>query len=196
MPLKKDIHKSRHFFHKKLINLMSFLFRRYLKLPKVPPRNPYSSSKNNPRKNELNDLYRDVSEKWESDHNEAMEMKKSTKTMKEAMREDNAASESITDYTSQSVLKREKEKEKVDMCGRGGHVLAQKMKELEMMMNVNDVDHVMDIEEALYLYSRLTCPVYVDLLEKFFMDMYSEFILPKPSLSVNNSMRRLGPVKL
>lgn len=133
-------------------------------------------------------------------------MKKSTKTMKEAMREDNAASESFTDNTSQSVLKREKgeskqgsyrEREKGDVCGRGRHVLlAQKMKELEMMMNVNDVDHVMDIEEALYLYSRLTCPVYVDLLEKFFMDMYSEFFLPKPSLSVNNSMRRLGPVKL
>ncbi|KAG5512776.1 hypothetical protein RHGRI_038823 [Rhododendron griersonianum] len=45
-------------------------------------------------------------------------------------------------------------------------IMAQKMKELEMM-DVNDVDHVLDIEEVLHLYSRLKSPVYPDIVNKF-----------------------------
>ncbi|GAB4842195.1 hypothetical protein Ancab_012153 [Ancistrocladus abbreviatus] len=29
----------------------------------------------------------------------------------------------------------------------------------------------LDVKEALYYYSRLTCPVYLDIFHKFFMDM-------------------------
>lgn len=54
---------------------------------------------------------------------------------------------------------------------KGVHVLAQKMKEMEMMDNVGDVEHLLDIEEALHYYSRLTSPVYLDIVDKFFMDM-------------------------
>ena len=42
------------------------------------------------------------------------------------------------------------------------------------MMDIINVDHVLDIE-VLYYYSRLTCPAYLDIVDKFFMDMYAEF---------------------
>ncbi|GFZ11794.1 hypothetical protein Acr_23g0001790 [Actinidia rufa] len=79
--------------------------------------------------------------------------------------------------------------------GGGNYVLAQKMKELEMM-ELTEVDHVLDIEEVLHYYSCLKCPAYLDIVDKFFIDMYSEFSLPKPSSSISGSSRRLGPLKL
>ncbi|XP_042475705.1 uncharacterized protein LOC122057610 [Macadamia integrifolia] len=77
---------------------------------------------------------------------------------------------------------------------KGGQlVVVQKLKELEMM-DASDMEHVLDIEEVLHYYSRLTCPAYLDIVEKFFMDMYSEFFLPQPSSasssSANNNFSR------
>ncbi|KAF5949529.1 hypothetical protein HYC85_011522 [Camellia sinensis] len=62
-------------------------------------------------------------------------------------------------------------------------------------MDMNDVDHVLDIEEVFQTYSRLTCLVYLDIVDNFFVDMYSEFLIPKPSVTITNSSRRLGPLK-
>ncbi|KAJ6947345.1 hypothetical protein NC651_001897 [Populus alba x Populus x berolinensis] len=67
-----------------------------------------------------------------------------------------------------------------------GCVLAQKMKELEMM-DVSDVEHVLDVEEALHYYSRLKSPVYLDIVDKFFTNIYTEFSVPKASASTNSS---------
>ena len=53
------------------------------------------------------------------------------------------------------------------------HVLAQKMKAMDMM-DAGDLEHVLDIEEALHYYSRLKSPVYLDIVDKFFKDMQSE----------------------
>ncbi|EEF48259.1 uncharacterized protein LOC8268850 [Ricinus communis] len=70
-------------------------------------------------------------------------------------------------------------------------LVAQKLKELEMM-DMSNVDHVLDIEEVLHYYSRLTCPAYLEIVDKFFMDMYAEFFGP-PSTprSVNSRPLRL-----
>lgn len=57
--------------------------------------------------------------------------------------------------------------------GEGHGLTAQKMKDLEMM-EAGDVDQVLDVEEALHYYSRLTSPVYLDLVDKFVMDIYSQ----------------------
>ena len=70
--------------------------------------------------------------------------------------------------------------------------LAQKMKDLEM--GVGDVEQVLDIEEALHYYSRLTSPAYLDIVDKFFMDMYTEFSVPPASASINSS-KRLGSIR-
>ncbi|GMP42298.1 hypothetical protein CsSME_00012090 [Camellia sinensis var. sinensis] len=75
--------------------------------------------------------------------------------------------------------------------GEGGYILAEKMREMDM----NDVDHVLDIKEVLHNYLHLTCPVYLDIVDNFFVDMYSEFLIPKPSVTITNSSRKLGPLK-
>lgn len=74
-------------------------------------------------------------------------------------------------------------------------LLAQKLKELEMM-DVSNVDHVLDIEEVRHYYSRLTCPAYLDIVEKFFMDMYTEFFGPPGTpRSVNSRKIRLPSMR-
>lgn len=61
-----------------------------------------------------------------------------------------------------------------------GCLVTRKLRELEMM-DVSNVEHVLDIEEVLHYYSRLTCPAYLDIVDKFFMEMYSELINLKAS---------------
>ncbi|KAJ0745452.1 hypothetical protein HanPI659440_Chr10g0398811 [Helianthus annuus] len=67
-------------------------------------------------------------------------------------------------------------------------LVTRKLKELEMM-DQNNVDLVVDIEEVLHYYSRLTCPVYRDIIEKFFVDMYSgTFVLSRVENSVSKKL--------
>ncbi|KAK3426615.1 hypothetical protein EUGRSUZ_F03026 [Eucalyptus grandis] len=68
-------------------------------------------------------------------------------------------------------------------------VLAQKMKELELM-DLGDVEHLLDLEEALHYYSHLTSPVFLDIVHKFFMEIYSEFSTVREPIRTNNSKRR------
>ncbi|KAI3714625.1 hypothetical protein L6452_21583 [Arctium lappa] len=68
-------------------------------------------------------------------------------------------------------------------------LVTRKLKELEMM-DRNNADLVLDIEEVLHYYSRLTCPAYRDIVEKFFVEVYSgTFHLSRGDNSV--SKRRL-----
>lgn len=63
------------------------------------------------------------------------------------------------------------------------------LKELESLDRDN-VDHVYDIQEIIRCYSMLTCPVYREMVEKFFMEMYSEvFSIRRPD---NTTPRRLS----
>lgn len=74
------------------------------------------------------------------------------------------------------------------------YLVAQKLKELEMM-DISNVDHVLDIEEVLHYYSRLTCPAYLDIVDKFFMDMYAEFFGPPVTPRSVNSKPRLHSLR-
>ncbi|XP_047963331.1 uncharacterized protein LOC125207873 [Salvia hispanica] len=73
----------------------------------------------------------------------------------------------------------------------GADVLAQKMIDLEMT-DSSDIDQAVDVEEVLHYYSRLTCPAYVEIVDDFLMDMYSEFQV-SGRRSLNSSMRKLAP---
>ena len=77
----------------------------------------------------------------------------------------------------------------------GNYALSQKIMKSEMM-EVGDMEHVLDVEEALHYYSRLTSPVYLSIVDKFFLDMYSEFSVPQASASINSSKRRFGSIRL
>ncbi|KAL1551552.1 hypothetical protein AAHA92_19377 [Salvia divinorum] len=73
----------------------------------------------------------------------------------------------------------------------GAEVLAQKLIDLEMA-DSSDIDQAVDVEEVLHYYSRLTCPAYVEIVDDFLMDMYSEFHV-SGRRSLNTSMRKLAP---
>lgn len=82
--------------------------------------------------------------------------------------------------------------------GGGSYALAKKMKELEMM-NVGDMEHVLDVEEALHYYSRLKSPAYLSIVDRFFMEMYSEIFIPPASSSatgINSSKHRFGSIRM
>lgn len=204
MLLKRTIHKTKKLVQKALQNIKSYIFGGYQKLSRAPSLNLFSST-NNLKLQQLDNFYKDFCEQWESDRNEATTPRKnkSTISVKGAIREENASNESAINLEPR-VLKNKEEKRGAAehktasfqrRNGGGGHGLAQKMKEMEMM-DVHDVDHVLDVEEVLHYYSRLKSPVYQDLVDKFFMDMYSDFSIPQSSGSTNNSMRRLGPLKI
>ena len=135
-------------------------------------------------------------------------------TLKEQMREEDECIGSFKNFADTSPVKNKKqnggkeEKKKVGSSqlskgeeqyyykrNGGSYALAQKMKELEMM-EVGDMEHVLDVEEALHYYSRLTSPVYLSIVDKFFLDMYSEFSVPQVTASINISKRRFGSTML
>lgn len=86
----------------------------------------------------------------------------------------------------------EKKRNKGKNKNEGVHELALKMKELEMN-DSGDVEQVLDIEEALHYYSRLKSPVYLDIVDKFFTDMHSEFSVRNKH---SKSKGRFGAIRL
>ncbi|KAF8044564.1 hypothetical protein N665_7874s0001 [Sinapis alba] len=74
-------------------------------------------------------------------------------------------------------------------------MLAQKMKDLNMV-DLRDVEHASDVREALRCYSSIRSPVYLDIVDNFFTDMYYEFSDPRTSSSINGSRRKAGSFRL
>lgn len=210
---RETIDKSKNFFHKTLENLKSFFFGGYKKLPKSLSSNPFSCGRGKLKNYKGDHYYADFYDEWES-HLDKMSKKdgNDTTASKVVMKEENSSSGSIV-FPKKSHVKskqegRLKEKKKIgssnlgklkesnaQKMNSGGYALAQKMKELEMM-DAGDVEQVLDIEEALHYYSRLKSPVYVDIVDKFFMDMHSESTIPPAPVNINSSKRRFGSFRL
>ncbi|TKY44641.1 ATP-dependent RNA helicase DDX11 [Spatholobus suberectus] len=74
---------------------------------------------------------------------------------------------------------RQKESSFMSMCMKEHRycMVEQKLRELEML-DMNNVEYILDIEEVLHYYSRLTCPAYLEIVDKFFLEMYSELFGP------------------
>ncbi|CAO2815388.1 unnamed protein product [Amaranthus hypochondriacus] len=181
---KKTIQKTKKFFLKTLQNLKTFLFGTYENIPKTLFINPLSCNSLNQTSHHLDHIYPQFSnfnqssdsDKDDQDHNDrahnTRELSSSYKTIDELA----------------------KESETPGKIQQSSYILAQKMKNLEMIY-VGDVDHTLDIEEALHYYSRITCPVYVEMVNKFFMDMYTDFHMLQPGISISSSnSSRLGPL--
>ncbi|XP_010249740.1 PREDICTED: uncharacterized protein LOC104592209 [Nelumbo nucifera] len=179
----------------------------YERLPKSPPSNPFScagedSIITHQSFRELDKFYTDFTKQWDSNQDKARKKnKKTAMATKEPMKEgDVYINGSFMKFVKQSTPAksknedRRKDNEKRSIiranggrkqgqsCSsgvreRGSYLMAQKLRELEMM-DVNDVDHALDIEEVIHYYSRLTCPAYLDIVDKFFMEMYSELFTP------------------
>ncbi|PON50565.1 hypothetical protein PanWU01x14_222800 [Parasponia andersonii] len=68
-------------------------------------------------------------------------------------------------------------------------LVEEKLKEIEML-DLSNVDHVLDIEEVLHYYSRLTCPAYIEIIDRFFMDTFAElFSSSTPTQRVKSRLR-------
>ncbi|KAI4376617.1 hypothetical protein MLD38_014359 [Melastoma candidum] len=52
-------------------------------------------------------------------------------------------------------------------------LVSRKLKELEVL-DVGNIQHVLDVEEAIHYYSLLKCPVYRAIADDFFAEIYAE----------------------
>lgn len=188
MQLRETIHKSKVVLHKTMKNIKCFIFGRYQKLPRSLSFNPFLSCSGNARTYTTSDqFYNEFYDILQSDLNR---MNRSGEINSMSMsREQVIGTERHVSFAKQSPKKSKDEDHVVKEKKKKGNKsedLALKMKELEMM-DSSDVEHVLDIEEALHYYSRLTSPVYLDIVDKFFTDMHSEYTLPHSSLTNKHS---------
>ncbi|XVE98178.1 hypothetical protein REPUB_Repub03eG0083400 [Reevesia pubescens] len=220
MLLRNSISNTKKFFQKTLQGFKSFFSgaEPYQKLPKTSPYNPYSFTTTtgidmNPQTSNYQDLekfYSDFTNRWDSDNGKAKKRnKKKIMSTSSAGEEKEGNKGSFTQFTTQRrvqdidqsktrSLKVEKRQEfySYSKSKREARSLsvAQKLKELEVM-DMSNVDHALDIEEVLHYYSRLTCPAYLDIVDKFFMDMYTEFLGPPASPKSINSRPKFRSVR-
>ncbi|CAI0423037.1 unnamed protein product [Linum tenue] len=217
MQLRESIDKTKTFFQTTLLTLKSLLFGGYQKLPKPPFNNPFSCGTGfNPDHIADHEYYTNFCNELECDLEKVMKLKTTNHKPIMAPKETPAApmkkpqkkqhkDEKSTSKRSKKLGGQEEEEQcsskkqlkKKKMSNEESYALARKMKELEMI-DVSDVEHVLDVEEALHYYSRLKSPVYLDIVDKFFTDMYQEFTIPHQAsvASVNSSRRRLGSFRL
>lgn len=214
MRISESIKKTKNFFQKSLVNLKSLLFGGYRKPPKPPLLNSFSCGSRITKNHHKDLYYTEFCNAWESDLEEAKKRRKNKVTdSKKPVNEENASSGSLTKLADPGSVKTKQEErtkeekkmgssrmdKKVDQCSQDmnpeSYALAQKMKELDMM-DAGDMEHILDVEEALHYYSRLRSPVYLDIVDKFFTDMYSELNVPQASAGTNTSKRRLCSIRL
>ncbi|MED6204795.1 hypothetical protein PIB30_012295 [Stylosanthes scabra] len=189
------IHKAKALLQKTVRSFKSLVFGGYQKLPRSLSLNPFLRRSGNARTYYSTDqFYNEFYDILQSDlnririRNDEMSMIPPVPSSTSVVEVDAATDK------KQSPLKKNKattlplKKKKVD-GNKNDDGLAKKMKELEMM-DSSDVEHVLDIEEALHYYSRLKSPVYLDIVDKFFMDMHTEFnVVPTLPLPHSSSVR-------
>lgn len=199
MFLKKGINKAKKVIYRRLKNLQSLVSKGYNQnqMSRAPSfsTNP---SNNTTKTQQVDNSKRDMSEESCIRRNEVVKAKKSNRVLRSTSKDLNVCHRLFTSNGEKSVriaTKEERVKEENKIGKERGCLIAEKMKELEMA-DVYNKDHVMDIEEALHYFSLITCPVYQDIVDRFFMEIYSEFLLPQPSASIHNSMRKLHSMRL
>ncbi|KAE9588193.1 hypothetical protein Lal_00003186 [Lupinus albus] len=187
------LRSTKKFFQKTIKNFKSFFSSGYYEmLPKTSPYNDHFSysvaatsvknmdNKNNTSYQELEKFYND---QWDSEkENEAKRRNKN----KAALMLSSPTNQNNEVYNngrfisfSNAQKKKKNQVEKREECQnqkKKGNLfmMEEKLRELEML-DISNMDHVLDIEEILHYYSRLTCPAYIEIVDKFFMQMYSEF---------------------
>ncbi|XP_060172567.1 uncharacterized protein LOC132603485 [Lycium barbarum] len=77
------------------------------------------------------------------------------------------------DLKRKEIIMHERKKKYQDLREERSYLVAQKLKELKILEKSTE-EHALDIEQVLYYYSRLTCPAYIEIVDTFFMEMYSE----------------------
>lgn len=192
LQLRETISRTKTFFHKGLKDFRSLFSGGYQKLPRSFSFNPFLCRNCRARTHTSDKFYNEFYDLMQSDIGRIKMFGSNSISRSQESAMEDALQESI--YEESSKL-RKKEGLSSQNKNKGAHVLAQKMKELDMM-DTGDLEHVLDIEEALHYYSRLKSGVYLDIVDKFFMDINSEFTVPQPSARFKHSKGKLGPIQL
>ncbi|MED6165648.1 hypothetical protein PIB30_101688, partial [Stylosanthes scabra] len=161
---------TKELFQKALRNFKSFFFcTGYQKLPKNPPlplttNHGFSFSTANYQ--ELDNFYSDFTRQWDSSekHN-----KKATASNKLIKKKQGLPSCDHAEKREEGDHEKQKDSKKKST------VMEKKLRELEMLETRDRVEHVLDIEEVIHYYSRLNCPLYIEIVDKFFMEIYTDF---------------------
>ncbi|XP_023000396.1 uncharacterized protein LOC111494654 [Cucurbita maxima] len=192
----------RETIHKTLENFKHLFFKGFQKLQKPTSFLLFPCSKGNPQPQHTHPterIYIDFYDEWQSTLHKAAKRsidRGSVRTSKENKKEQE---EQGLPRIRQEKAVTEKKKQgnthfrkgDVKSCSRRSDGLVQKMKELEML-DRGDMEQELDLEEAIHYYSRLRSPVYLEIVDRFFMDIHSEFSVPEASAkSMNSSKRRL-----
>ncbi|KAH1057220.1 hypothetical protein J1N35_035285 [Gossypium stocksii] len=207
MLLRNSISNTKRFFQKTLRSFKSLFSgadaEPYQRLPKASPYNPYSftaagvavNPNDNGNPKERNDNRKKISF---STHNiEAQRRGNNKGNVKQSTTQRRDDHQDIKQRKTRSA----KVGNRREDCNSGERrreernlSVPQKLKELEMM-DMSNVEHVLDIEEVLHYYSRLTCPTYLDIVDKFFMEMYAEILGPPDSPRRVNSRPKYRSVR-
>ncbi|KAE8652951.1 hypothetical protein Csa_017733 [Cucumis sativus] len=143
-------------------------------LPKVPPPFPAVSEM------DKESTFHFISSQEEvqngsimKNNNPNAEVRLSTCTMGDSQKERVEKSE---DRMKTGATHQRKMEENLEYCSwkRRMCLVAKNMKELEKL-DARNVDHALDIEEILHYYSRLTSPTFLEIVDKFFVDIFTEF---------------------
>ncbi|OIW10019.1 hypothetical protein TanjilG_32759 [Lupinus angustifolius] len=200
MLLRSSISNTKKFFQKTLHSFKSLFIAHYQKLPKNPPHNSMAvvsgmDKDSNPSYKDLEKFYSDFTGKWDAEkyHKVRRRSKKKAVLPCTTKQEKEACNESLISMKLNNARNEMKEggMEKGEECNNDNKkrnlthqrvrhedslfnsMVEKKLRELEKLDQSN-VDYVLDIEEVLHYYSRLTCPAYLEIVDKFFMEMYLE----------------------
>ncbi|KAK1354752.1 hypothetical protein POM88_048008 [Heracleum sosnowskyi] len=189
MFLKISLSNTRKFLTRTIQSVKSFFHEAtYQRLPKTPPVMPFSCIGRHGLDKTLSQSYREL-DKFYTDFTNLYDSKKTGNEntsstcikgfghaslarsedcdqMEECTRDDQKKKrigEETLPNTCKSVVTREERR-----C-----LVARKLKELEGM-DLSNVENAMDIEEVLHYYSHLTSPVYLEIFDQFFVNIYAD----------------------
>lgn len=199
MLLRNSFSNTKKFFRKTVQSFKSLFSGGYQKLPKTTPPHPlsYAASVN---LTVQYSSYEEFAEPCDSGKDQERKGSKKKAVSSPTKQETEVYRGSFIDFSQATPVKKNhtesreeyhhnrddtrsiphQRKRQEDYCSEGlikeGRtcLVAQKLKELEML-DMSNVDHLLDIEDVLHYYSRINCPAYLDIVDRFFMDIYEEF---------------------
>lgn len=172
--IRSSLSSTRKLFQRTIQSVKSLFSEKttYQRLPKLPPFKSFSCQSYR----ELDRFYSEFTNQWDNERDVQDNVVDVLSTSElEQLRNDH----NNNDEKKDSRLIADEEMSEKDVIQRRC-LVTEKLKDLEMIDSDN-LDNVQDIEEVLHLYSRLTCPVYIEMFDKFVMDMYADICNLKAS---------------
>ncbi|ESQ48338.1 hypothetical protein EUTSA_v10022394mg [Eutrema salsugineum] len=147
-------HKTKSIFHKTLHSLKSIILRAGKKLTK--PKTHFSCTFFRSNSLDGDNIYASFLNIWESDIENSI---------------------GVPLKLEQKNKEQEQDQEKrIEACSsrssKDCDTMERKIKEM-YTIEAGDIEQALDVEEALHYYSRLRSPVYLNIVDKFFSDLYA-----------------------